>query len=56
MSRLFEDFENQLQTLNRGISFMDKEAILFHELDLQMKIYTLFFVIGVMMIMLGVLF
>lgn len=53
MSKVFLDFEKQLKNLQRGISFMDKEAILFHEIDLQLKIYTMFVIVGVMMIVLG---
>jgi hypothetical protein len=55
MSRLLADFEAQLKNLNKGISFMDKEAILFHEIDLQLRIYTLFVIVGLMMITLGML-
>lgn len=54
MSRLFAEFEGQLKNLQRGVSFMDKEAILFHEINLQMKIYTVFTVVGLMMMVLAV--
>ena len=55
MSRIFAEFEGQLKNLQRGVSFMDKEAILFHEIDLKLRIYTMFTVIGLMLIVLAVL-
>lgn len=55
MTRLYEDLEQQLSKLNKGIGFMDKDAVLMHEIDLQMRIYTMFAVLGLMMVLLGVL-
>jgi len=42
MTKLYEDLDKQLSKLNRGIGFMDKDAVLMHEIDLQLRIYTMF--------------
>jgi len=55
MTKLYEDLEQQLSRLNKGIGFMDKDAVLMHELDLQMRIFTVFVILGLMMVLLGVL-
>jgi len=55
MSRLLAEFDTQLKNLNRNIGFLDKEAIMFSELNLQMRIYSVFAILGLMMILLGVL-
>jgi len=55
MTKLYADLEEQLSKLNKGIGFMDKDAVLMHEIDLQLRIYTVFSILGLMMILLGIL-
>jgi hypothetical protein len=54
MSRMFEDLEAQIALMSKGMSFLDKNALLMHEIDLQLNIYKVFTTLGVLMIVLGV--